>query len=191
MYNETLTLASNSTKIDISQFTQQVIDISIMNQDDTFQRIIDEDNESCRDDEESENSNKSDYSECEDESKQDVDNEYEYYDEKQFEEENIEDIFSEININPDNISPLVFTTTNRKGRKLLCDGYSYVKDRGDFELTQWKCKFSVRIAVENNKQKSVYCPGGCHTINDRVMKTITEHHTIVADKLHLPDLPLM
>ena len=73
----------------------------------------------------------------------------------------------------------------------MCDGYSYVRDRGDFDLTQWKCNFSVRVKDANGKSRSVYCPGRCHTTNDRNMKIITEHQSIVVDKLHLPDLALM
>ena len=39
----------------------------------------------------------------------------------------------------------------------------------------------------NGKAVSVYCPGRCHTFDDKSMKIITPHQSSVADKLHFPD----
>ena len=103
-----------------------------------------------------------------------------------FEEDEICEMMNKIDLG-DNQSELKFKTTTKGGRKLLCDGYSYVRDRGDYNLTQRKCNFSARVARENGKLISVYCPGRCHTINDRQLKIVTAHQSLVVNRIHLPD----
>ena len=111
----------------------------------------------------------------------------EYYDERDFEGDDLENLMNKIDLNDDNISPLSFTTTIRGNRKLVCDGYSYVRDRGDYNLFQWKCNFSVRVKRADGKVVSVYCPGRCHTINDKCLKIVMSHQSSIGNRMHLPD----
>ena len=167
--NETVIINSNSTMLDIDTMTENDLNISIINQDEIFQNIMADDKRHNHDERDSDNETL----EIEDDASNDNNNDDEYFDEKDYEEEeHLDDMFNNIDLNSDNITPLQFTTTTKGGRKFLCDGYSYVRDRGDFDLTQWKCNFSVRVKDSKGKSTSVYCPGRCHTTNDRNIKVL-------------------
>ena len=56
-----------------------------------------------------------------------------------YEEDNLDALMSKVDINLELNAKLTFVASNRGGRKLLHDGYSYVRDRGDFQQMQWKC----------------------------------------------------
>ena len=138
--------------------TERELDQSILQRDTFFNRIVEDYCSSTR----SSDTDDSDFDVIFDGG--------DYYDERALEDDmmGIDGMLENINLNTDNISELCFTTTSRGGRKLLCDGNSYVRDRGDYDLTQWKCNFSVRVIRANGKAVSVYCPGRCHTFNDKV-----------------------
>jgi hypothetical protein len=175
--NQTYELEGES----IFDMTERELDHSILQRDTFFNQIVEDD---C-------SSNRSSDTDDSDDSL--ILNDVDYYDERAFEDDmrGIDGMLENINLNSDNISELQFSTTSRGGRKLLCDGYSYVRDRGDYELTQWKCNFSVRVIRANKKAVSVYCPGRCHTFNDKSMKIITHHQSSVGGKLHFPDPALI
>ena len=64
------------------------------------------------------------------ESEADTDNDNcNIYDERDLEEEDLHEMMNKINICSDNVSDLQFVSTTRNGRKLIRDGYSYVRDR--------------------------------------------------------------
>ena len=117
------------------------------------------------------------YENCESINEIDRNNANLYYD-----EDNLETLISKLDLNVEVNIPLTFVQTSRSGRKLIHDGYSYIKDRGDYKLTQWKCCFSVQV-FDGSKKKYVYCPGRCHTYNDSDLKIITNHNA----NFHLPD----
>lgn len=180
---ESITIDSESIN-NLNSFlnmTERELDQSIVQRDSFFNRTVEDDCSSTR----SSDTDDSDFDVIFDGG--------DYYDERALEDDmmGIDGMLENINLNTDNISELCFTTTSRGGRRLLCDGYSYVRDRGDYDLTQWKCNFSVRVIRANGKAVSVYCPGRCHTFNDKSMKIITPHQSSVADKLHFPDPALI
>ena len=166
---------------EISSMTERDLDRSIIAKDQIYQLIIEEDMEATilygHVEELNADSSEEDSIDSSEENNADSYANKDYYDERDFEEADLESMMTNIDINSENIQPLIFTTTIRGGRKLLCDGYSYVRDRGDFELTQWKCNFSVRVAGSEGKFKSLYCPGRCHSMNDKKIKIITEHQS--------------
>jgi len=89
--------------------------------------------------------------------------------------------------NVEKYANLEFIQTNRGGRKLLHNGYSYVRDDGDFDCTFWKCTFSkvviTKEAGKKDKRKYVYCPGRCFSFEDRDIRIITAHNSY----FHSPD----
>ena len=98
-----------------------------------------------------------------------------------YDEDNLHSMLNNLNLNVELNADLKFVQTKRKARKLLHEGYTYVRDRGEFECIQWKCSYVLSVtAYENGKRKYIYCPGRVHTYNDRDLKIVTEH------KLHLP-----
>jgi hypothetical protein len=48
-------------------------------------------------------------------------------------------------------------------------------------MTQWKCAYS-KATIVNDKRKYIYFPDRCHLNNDRDIRIVTEHSSL----LHLP-----
>ena len=110
----------------------------------------------------------------------------EYYDADNVDGANLEVVEPE-DANVEKNANLKFIQTNRGGRKLLHNGYSCVSDDGDFDCTFWKCTFSkvviTKEAGKKDKRKYVYCPGRCHSFEDRDIRIITAHNSY----FHFPD----
>ena len=111
-------------------------------------------------------------------------NEEENFDENEYyDEHNLDSMMNNLNFNDVQLNARIeFVLTKRNSRKLLHEGYSYVKDRGEFECIQWKCTYVLAVKMdENGKKNYKYCPGRVHTYNDRDLKFVTAH------QIHLPD----
>ena len=171
----------------VKGMSENQVDSSIANQDDIFEYIIHEDENFSRvfsnvDFESTRNctNNTSDSEDSHDENTTVKGGQY-------YEEGNLDDMFSQLEIEEGEIeknAKLVFTLTKRRGRKLLYEGYSYTKDKGDVaEDCQWRCDFFIKMLNEEGKSKYIYCPGRCHTFADRHFKMVTQHK----DSMHLPN----
>ena len=99
-----------------------------------------------------------------------------------YDEANLEIVIPNDDISLEVNAEIQFVETIRGSRKLIHGGYSYVRDRGNFEMTQWKCAYS-KATIVNDKRKYIYCPGRCHLYNDRDIRIVTEHSSL----FHLPD----
>ena len=98
--NETVIINSNSTMLDIDTMTENDLNISILNQDEIFQNIMEDDKKHNHDERDSDNNTL----EIEDDASNDTNNDDEYFDEKDYEEEeHLDDMFNNIDLNLDNI----------------------------------------------------------------------------------------
>ena len=160
----------------IDELNEREIDDAVRNGDDLYEYILNEDRSATFvghiDDNELVEESYEDSTGCTNfDSKQ-------YYD-----DDNIDNLISQLDINIEKNVNLIFVKSSRGARKLIYDSYSYARDRGDIQQTQWKCDFNIKVVGENGKRKAVFCPGRCHTYNDRDIKIITEHNP----SFHLPD----
>ena len=83
--NETVIINSNSTMLDIDTMTENDLNISIINQDEIFQNIMEDDKKHNHDERDSDNNTL----EIEDDASNDTNNDGEYFDEKDYEEEHL------------------------------------------------------------------------------------------------------
>ena len=60
-------------------------------------------------------------------------------------EDNLESLMDNLNLNVELNAEINFVKTSRNGRKLLHAGFSYVRDRGEFECIQWKFDFVLTV----------------------------------------------
>jgi hypothetical protein len=112
------TRAVNSTKIDEILFSMSEMEVneSIIMQDDIYELIISEQNIN----------NETYILETNGESdKETIGDENELYD-----EDNLDSLMNNINLNVELNADFKFVKTKRNSRKLLYEGYSYVRDRG-------------------------------------------------------------
>jgi hypothetical protein len=169
-----------STSIDFYQYintmTEEQMDNSIANADEIYEYIINDETYMVQLD------NEDNESDTDDEIANSEYEKFEYYD-----EENVSEVIVDFDPNVEKNVNLVFVKTNRNARKLVYDGYTYVLDRENDEISQWKCSFSVCVGVEEingkKKYKYKYCPGRCHTLSDKDFKMVTNHEST----FHLPD----
>ena len=153
--------AVNSTKIDeiLLSMSEMEVNESIIMQDDIYDLIITE-----------QNINNETYiletnGECD---KETIGDETELYD-----KDNLDSLMNNFDLNVELNACFKFVKTIRNSRRLLYEGFSYVRDRGEFECIQWKCTHVLGVIFdENGKKKYKYCPGRVQTYNDRDLKSL-------------------